>query len=85
MTKIKILGSGREVGRAAIAIEDKEKNALLDYGVNFDGNDRPIFPFHIRPKDIDVIVLTHSHLDHIGAAPTLYISLMPKMTATPLT
>jgi len=85
MSKIKILGSGKEVGRAGILIEQDEKFALLDYGVNFDENDRPIFPLHVRPKDIDIIILTHSHLDHIGAAPSLYISVMPKLGATPLT
>ncbi|MFP3228524.1 MAG: MBL fold metallo-hydrolase [Caldisphaera sp.] len=85
MSKIKILGSGKEVGRAGILIEQDEKFTLLDYGVNFDENDRPIFPLHVRPKDIDIIILTHSHLDHIGAAPSLYISVMPKLGATPLT
>ena len=85
MTKIKILGSGREVGRAAIAIEEKERSLLLDYGVNFDDADRPIFPMHIRPKDLDALVLTHSHLDHIGAAPSLFISLKPKIIGTRLT
>ncbi len=85
MTKIKILGSGKEVGRAGILIEENERSVLLDYGVNFDENDRPIFPLHVRPKDIDVVILTHSHLDHIGAAPSLYISVMPKIGATPLT
>jgi putative mRNA 3-end processing factor len=85
MSKIKILGSGKEVGRAGILIEQDEKFALLDYGVNFDENDRPIFPLHVRPKDIDIIILTHSHLDHIGVAPSLYISVMPKLGATPLT
>ncbi|MGC8572637.1 MAG: MBL fold metallo-hydrolase [Caldisphaera sp.] len=85
MSKIKILGSGKEVGRAGILIEQDERFALLDYGVNFDENDRPIFPLHVRPKDIEIIILTHSHLDHIGAAPSLYISVMPKLGATPLT
>ncbi|AFZ69810.1 putative exonuclease of the beta-lactamase fold involved in RNA processing [Caldisphaera lagunensis DSM 15908] len=85
MTKIKILGSGKEVGRAGILIEENSRSVLLDYGVNFDEDDRPIFPLHVRPKDIDVVILTHSHLDHIGAAPSLYISIMPKIGATPLT
>ncbi len=86
MARIRILGSGREVGRAAILVEDGNgRGLLLDYGVNFDEHDNPIFPGHVRPRDLEAMVLTHSHLDHIGAAPSLYISLMPPLYATPLT
>ncbi len=84
-TKIEILGSGREVGRAAIAITHKGRKLLMDYGVNFDENDNPIFPGHIRPRDLEGLILTHSHLDHIGAAPSLYVSIFPKLIATPVT
>ncbi len=83
--RLRILGSGREVGRAAIAVEYNGKSVLLDYGVNFDENDLPIYPIHIRPKEVEGVVLTHSHLDHIGAAPSLYISVRPRLLATPLT
>jgi putative mRNA 3-end processing factor len=83
---IEVLGSGREVGRAAIAIwSGKGRALLLDYGVNFDEEDRPLFPGHIRPKDVEALVLTHSHLDHVGAAPMLYVSIKPRLIGTPLT
>jgi len=82
---IRILGSGREVGRAAIAVERGGRLLLMDYGVNFDEEDRPIFPGHVRPRDLDGVVLTHSHLDHIGAAPYLFVSLIPRLYATPVT
>ena len=84
-TRIRILGSGREVGRAAIAVERDGRILLLDYGVNFDEEDHPIFPGHVRPRDLDGVVLTHSHLDHIGAAPYLFVSMLPRLYATPLT
>jgi putative mRNA 3-end processing factor len=84
-TYIEVLGSGREVGRAAIAVWSGGRAVLLDYGVNFDEEDKPLFPSHIRPKDLDAVVLTHSHLDHVGAAPSLYISVNPPLIATPLT
>ncbi len=84
--RLEVLGSGREVGRAAIAVWNSRGRAvLLDYGVNFDEEDKPVFPGHIRPRDLDAVVLTHSHLDHIGAAPALYISVRPPLIATPLT
>ena len=85
MARIRVLGSGKEVGRAALLVESKGRGLLMDYGVNFDDMDRPIFPGHVRPRDLEAVILTHSHLDHIGAAPSLFISMMPRLLATPLT
>ncbi len=85
MPRIEVLGSGREVGRAAIAVWSGGRALLLDYGVNFDSEDHPVFPGHIRPRDVEALVLTHSHLDHIGAAPGLYVSVKPRLYATPVT
>jgi putative mRNA 3-end processing factor len=85
LVKVKILGSGREVGRAAILVEGSGGSLLLDYGVNFDERDNPVFPEHVRPRDLSGVVLTHSHLDHVGAAPLLYTSVRPKLYSTPLT
>jgi len=83
--RIEVLGSGREVGRAAIAVWFNGRAILLDYGVNFDEDDNPVFPGHIRPRDLEAVVLTHSHLDHLGAAPSLYVSIKPKLIATKVT
>jgi len=69
--KIKFLGSTREVGRAAIAIKTEKTQLLLDYGVML--NHEPGFPMHVPPKEVDAIILTHSHLDHSGAIPIFHI------------
>ncbi|MDH5375427.1 MAG: MBL fold metallo-hydrolase [Candidatus Bathyarchaeota archaeon] len=69
--QIKFLGGTREVGRSAIALKTKKTQVLLDYGVML--NHEPGFPMHIPPKDVDAIILTHSHLDHSGAIPIFYI------------
>ncbi len=83
--EIRILGSGREVGRAAIEVIHKDKSLLLDYGVNFDENDIPQLPLHVKPLNIKGIVASHVHLDHIGSIPLLYVSSSPRMIATPPT
>ncbi|RLG84171.1 MAG: MBL fold metallo-hydrolase [Thermoprotei archaeon] len=77
--EVRILGSGGEVGRAAIYVRDtsREKGILLDYGINFDEEGRPRFPEHIRPIDVAGIVVSHAHLDHVGAVPQLFISARP--------
>jgi len=82
--KLKILGGGREVGRNGVLVEHKNTKLLLDYGVQV-SEEEPGFPLHVRPRDIDAIFITHSHLDHIGAVPLLYISEFKPLFATQLT
>jgi putative mRNA 3-end processing factor len=64
--KIKILGSGQEVGRSAILLEDK-KNVMLDYGVKIEPSP-PKYPHHEKAH---AAIMSHAHLDHIGALPLL--------------
>ena len=69
---LRFLGGCKEVGRVAILVEREDGHkCLLDYGVSFT-DDKPLFPEHIRPKDIDFIALTHAHLDHSGGLPLFY-------------
>jgi len=69
--QIKFLGGTHEVGRIAIAVKTGKTQIMLDYGVML--NHEPGFPMHVPPKDIDAVILTHSHLDHSGAIPIFYI------------
>jgi len=82
--KIKILGSGREVGRAGILIKSEDASVLFDYGVSV-SEDIPHFPEHFAPRGLDAIALTHAHLDHSGGIPLLYVSVEPTLYVSPLT
>lgn len=83
--RIHILGAGKEVGRAAIAVEKDDRYVLLDFGVTFDDRDIPMLPLTIPPSRVEGVVVTHAHLDHVGAAPMLYISSRPRSYMTPIT
>lgn len=69
--QIGFLGGAREVGRIGISVKSKKTQYLLDYGVML--GREPGFPMHISPKEVDALILTHSHLDHSGALPMFYI------------
>jgi putative mRNA 3-end processing factor len=69
--QVGFLGGAREVGRIGISVKSEKTQVLLDYGVMFDHE--PGFPMHVPPKEVDGLILTHSHLDHSGALPVFYI------------
>ena len=69
--QVGFLGGANEVGRISISIKSEKTQALLDYGVMLDHE--PGFPMHVPPKEVDALILTHSHLDHSGALPIFYI------------
>jgi putative mRNA 3-end processing factor len=70
--EIKILGAAKEVGRSAFLVSNENSNILLDYGVLL--KKEPQFPLHVKPKDLNAIVLSHAHLDHSGFLPSLFLS-----------
>lgn len=81
---IRILGGGREVGRLSILVRKSgEKNGIIiDSGVNFDEEDRPVFASTYPPRNVNALVVSHAHLDHIGTAPMYFISGNPRVYAT---
>ncbi len=83
--KIEVLGGGREVGRTAILVEYSGKSILFDYGVSFNEEDIPVLPMSVQPSKLSAVLVTHAHLDHVGAAPFLYVSARPPAVMTELT
>ncbi len=70
--QVGFLGGAREVGRMGIHVKTAKTQVVIDYGVMLDRE--PGFPMHVPPKDLDAVILTHSHLDHSGAIPIFYIN-----------
>lgn len=66
--QVQILGSGREVGKSAILVQDNKTKVMLDYGAKL----QPEPPKYPPRQKTDGIILTHAHLDHSGGLPILY-------------
>jgi len=65
------LGSGQEVGRSCHLLEFRGTTILLDCGIHpgYDGlNGLPFFD-QIEPENVDVLLITHFHLDHAASLP----------------
>ncbi|MBA3750144.1 MAG: MBL fold metallo-hydrolase [Nitrosopumilus sp.] len=75
--KVTTLGAAKEVGRSAFLVNSNNTNILLDYGVLL--KREPIFPIHVKPKEIDAVVITHAHLDHSGFVPFLFLNTDSKV------
>ena len=84
--KVKILGASHEVGRSGFIVSCDGTNFLLDYGVMFGKRGAPPqYPLHVKPKDVDSVIITHAHLDHSGNVPSLFVSRNTDVFATPPT
>lgn len=68
--KLHSVGDPDKIGRAAYLIKGM-KNVLIDYGVEL--TKPPKFPLTVPPHKINMLILSHAHLDHVGAAPFLYL------------
>ena len=74
---IKTLGAFQEVGRSCLLVETAESKVLLDCGIHpgsrnaWDSYPRLDWA-DISPMDIDAIVISHAHLDHMGFLPAMY-------------
>ncbi|MEF8807814.1 MBL fold metallo-hydrolase [Natronomonas sp.] len=69
---LQFLGGAREVGRSAILVND---SLLLDFGMKTaDPPQYPVGGLRGGGPEPDAVVVSHGHLDHVGAIPALLSS-----------
>ncbi len=71
------LGGFREVGRSCLLIQTTNSKVLIDVGVNTATSDpTKAYPYlnlaGFPLKDIDAVVISHGHMDHMGFLPYLF-------------
>ena len=71
LMKITPMGSGQEVGRSCHIVSFKDKKIMLDCGIHpgLTGMDALPFVDMIEADEIDLLLISHFHLDHAGALP----------------
>ncbi|XP_068152069.1 cleavage and polyadenylation specificity factor 73 [Drosophila tropicalis] len=71
LLQIKPLGAGQEVGRSCIMLEFKGKKIMLDCGIHpgLSGMDALPYVDLIEADEIDLLFISHFHIDHCGALP----------------
>jgi len=71
--KLTIWGAAQQVTGSMHLLQSDNYSILIDCGLDYEKDtyqeENQYFPFN--PADIDVVILTHSHIDHSGNLPTL--------------
>lgn len=74
--RLTFLGGGRQVGRSCMLLQTPNSKILLDCGLDVASNGDDKFPYLNVPEfnlnDLDAVIITHAHLDHVGLLPYLY-------------
>lgn len=74
--RLTFLGGGRQVGRSCILLQTPVSKILLDCGIDVASQGHDKFPYLDVPEfnlnQLDAIIISHAHLDHVGLLPYLY-------------
>lgn len=73
------MGAGQDVGRSCVLVTLADKTIVFDVGIHMLYNDSKRYPdfaqIYSPPQTIndaiDLVIITHFHLDHCGALPYL--------------
>ena len=64
--RARFLGGAGEVGRLGMILEHEDAHLLFDYGLS---PDKPVPSYPLECPPVDLVCLTHAHLDHSGMLP----------------
>ncbi len=71
--KLTVWGAAQQVTGSMHLLQTSNYNILIDCGLDYEKGtyqeENQYFPFN--PANIDVVILTHAHIDHSGNLPTL--------------
>ncbi len=75
--RVMALGGFREVGRSCLLVQTPHSKVIIDCGVNPATSDpTKAYPYlnmaGFSMKDIDAVVISHGHMDHMGFLPYLF-------------
>jgi len=74
--RLTFLGGARQVGRSCILLQTTNSKILLDCGIDVAASGKEKFPEFSIPEfdinQIDAVIISHAHLDHVGLLPYLY-------------
>ncbi len=74
--RVSYLGSARQVGRSSILLQTPESRVMLDCGLDVSASNSNVYPHFEAPEfninDLDAVIISHAHMDHIGMVPYLY-------------
>jgi len=75
--RVMALGGFREVGRSCLLVQTPNSKVIIDCGVNpATGEGTKAYPYlnlaGFSLEDIDAVVISHGHMDHMGFLPYLF-------------
>jgi len=74
--RLTFLGGARQVGRSCLLLQTPNSKVLIDCGIDVASHGKDRFPYFNVPefdiRELDAIIVSHAHLDHMGLLPYLY-------------
>lgn len=70
--RMTFLGANHDVTGSRTLLEVNGRYILIDDGMEQGENDFASAPFPVAPGKIELVLLTHAHIDHTGMLPLLY-------------